>query len=135
MNAWRNVWGPTDLLMPAWRAKRRTIRHAAWRSSRSPLDARKIGTFDAFTDGEVDGAGGARRERDDDDLAALAGDGECAVSAFDAKRLDVGAEGFADSQPVDGEQRDQSVVSAEASPAATSRAPTSLRSRPVAWDS
>jgi hypothetical protein len=43
MKAWRSVCGPTGLLMPALRASRRTIRQAAWRSSRCPSRPRKIG--------------------------------------------------------------------------------------------
>jgi hypothetical protein len=65
---------------------------------------------EAFTDGEVDRPGGARRERDGDDLAALAQDGEGAVAAFDAEGVDVGAEGFGDPQAVDREQRDEGVL-------------------------
>ena len=44
-------------------------------------------SFAAFADGQVDGAGGAGRERDGDDLAALAQDGEGAVAAFEAERV------------------------------------------------
>jgi hypothetical protein len=50
----------------------------------------------AFADGEIDRPGGARRERDGHDLAALAKDGEGAAAAFDAEGVDVGAEGFGD---------------------------------------
>jgi hypothetical protein len=41
-------------------------------------------SFGALADGQVDGAGGARCERDGDDLAALAGDDQGAVPAFQA---------------------------------------------------
>jgi hypothetical protein len=41
------------------------------------------GSFGPFPDGEIDGAGGARCERDDDDLAAFAEDPPC-------ERFDVG---------------------------------------------
>ena len=45
----------------------------------------------ALADGQVDRAGGARRERDGDDLAALAGDDQGAVAALEAQVLDVRA--------------------------------------------
>jgi hypothetical protein len=48
----------------------------------------------------VDCASGARRERDGDDLAALAPHGQRAVAAFGAERFDVGAGRFTDAQPV-----------------------------------
>jgi hypothetical protein len=43
MNAWRRVWGPTGLMIPARRATRRTIRPAPWRSSLLPSAATKMG--------------------------------------------------------------------------------------------
>ena len=93
-------------------------------------------SFAAFADGEVDGPGGAGRERDGDDLAALAQDGQGAVAALEAEAFDVGAGRFGDPQPVEGEQADRARGRGRRpSPAATSIAPTSLRSRPVAWDS
>jgi hypothetical protein len=60
--------------------------------------------FAVFPDGEVDGAGGAGREGDGDDLGALAQDGEGAVAAFEAEGFDVGAGGFGDPQAVEGQQ-------------------------------
>jgi hypothetical protein len=54
----------------------------------------------AFADGEVDRPGGARCQRDGDDLASLAGDGQGPVPAFEAQVLDVGAGCFGDPQPV-----------------------------------
>jgi hypothetical protein len=63
--------------------------------------------FQSFADGQVDRSGGARRERDRDNLAALAQHGEGAVAAFDAELVDVSAECLGDPQPVDREQRDQ----------------------------
>jgi hypothetical protein len=64
----------------------------------------------ALADGQVDRPGGARRERDRDDLAALAGDHQGAVPAFDAQGLDVGTGGLGDTQPVEGQQRDQHML-------------------------
>jgi hypothetical protein len=43
-------------------------------------------------------------------LPALAGDGQGPVAAFGAQGLDTGAGGFGDPQPVQGEQRDQSML-------------------------
>jgi hypothetical protein len=45
----------------------------------------------ALADREVDGPGGARGERDGDDLAALAGDHQGLVAALGAHGVDVGA--------------------------------------------
>lgn len=45
-------------------------------------------SFGALADGQVDGAGGAGRERDGNDLAALAGDDQGPVPAFQAQVLD-----------------------------------------------
>ena len=63
-----------------------------------------------FARGQVDRAGGTERERDGDDLAALAGDRQGPVPAFDAQVLDVSAGGLRDPQPVQREQRDQRVL-------------------------
>ena len=72
--------------------------------------------FDAFADRQVDGAGGARRERDDHRLASLADDGERPVTASDAERFDVGAERFASAESVDCQQRDQCVIARRGEP-------------------
>jgi hypothetical protein len=53
-------------------------------------------TVEAFADGEIDRSGGARCERDRDDLAVFAQDGEGAVPAFEAESVDIGAERFGD---------------------------------------
>ena len=65
--------------------------------------------FCALADGQVDRPGGARRQRDSDHLAALAGDRHCPVPALQAQLLDVRAGGLGDPQPVQREQRDQRV--------------------------
>ena len=52
--------------------------------------------LDPFADGQVDSSGGARRERDGDDFAALAGDDKGPVPALDSQVLDAGAGGFGD---------------------------------------
>ena len=136
MNACRNVCGPIFLSIPARRATRRTIRPALCRSIRCPSGRRKIGPSRRSPMAEVDRPGGARGERDGDDLAALAQHGQGAVPAFETELVDVGAERFGDPQPVDRQQRLISACSAAVpSPAATSSAPTSLRSNPTACDS
>ena len=63
-----------------------------------------------FSGGQVDRPGGARRQRDSDDLAALTGDGQRPVPAFQAEVLDIGPSGFGDPQPVQGEQGDQRML-------------------------
>jgi hypothetical protein len=55
------------------------------------------------------------------------------VAALDTQGLDVGAGGLGGPQTVQRQQRDQRVLSRMAT--ATSSAPSSLRSRPTAWDS
>jgi hypothetical protein len=68
----------------------------------------------ALADRGVDGPGGARGERDGDDLAALAGDHQGAVAPLDPHRLDVGAGRLGDPQPVQGQQGDQRVLGSRA---------------------
>jgi hypothetical protein len=91
--------------------------------------------FGALADGQVDRPGGARRERDGDDLAAFRGDDHGAMAALDAHDLNVGAGSFGHPQPVQRQQGDQCMLGGRASPAATSSAPSSLRSSPIACDS
>src|SRR5213079_700922 len=75
-----------------------------------PVAATEDWPLTALTDGQVDRPGGARRQRDGDDLAALAGDRQGPVTALQAQVLDVGAGGLRYPQPVQGEQRDQRVL-------------------------
>ena len=65
------------------------------------------GSFGAFADGQVDHPGSSRCEWDGDYLAALAGNHQGPVAAFDAERFDAGAGGFRHPQPVEGEQGDE----------------------------
>src|SRR5438552_8802629 len=79
---------------------------------RVSIETRVVGTeeawaFAAFADREVDRSGGARREWDDHGLAALAQDGQGAVSSFETERFDVCSGRFQDPQPVEREQADQ----------------------------
>jgi hypothetical protein len=91
--------------------------------------------LDPFADGQVDSSGGARRERDGDDLAALAQHDEGAVAAFDAEGFDVAPSASETRRPLIASREMSAWSRAEASSAATRSAPTSLRSRPVACDS
>jgi len=83
-----------------------------------PIGGQEDGSFAALADRQVDCPGSARRERDGDDLHALAGDHQGAVPALDAERLDVGVRGFRDAQPVEGQQGDQRVFRRRAEPGA-----------------
>jgi hypothetical protein len=74
---------------------------------------------------QVDRPGGARRQRDGDHLAALAGDGQRPVPAFQAEVLDVGAGGLGDPQPFSASSEISACSSGGPSPAATSSAPSS----------
>jgi hypothetical protein len=70
----------------------------------------------ALADGQVDGPGGPRRQRNRDDLPALSGDGQRPVPAVEAHMLDVGAGRFGDPQAVQGQQGDQCVFGRRAEP-------------------
>ena len=70
----------------------------------------------AFAGGQVDRPGSARGERDGDDLAALAGNGQGPVAALDAQVLDISAGGLRYPQPVQREQRDQRMLGRRAEP-------------------
>lgn len=63
-----------------------------------------------LADREVHCSSGSGRERHGHDLAALAHDGEGAMPALKPQRFDVGAGGFGDPKPIQGEQADQRVV-------------------------
>ena len=89
----------------------------------------------AFADGEVDRSRRARGQRDGHYLASFSQHCQGPVATFEPERLDVGADGFGDPEAVEGQERDEGVFRVRPSPAATRRAPTSLRSSPIAWDS
>jgi hypothetical protein len=72
--------------------------------------------FSALADRQVDRPGGARRERNGDDLAALAGYRQGPVPALQAKILDIGAGGLRDPQPIEGEQGDQRMLGRQTEP-------------------
>jgi hypothetical protein len=66
MNAWRRVRGLAFLAMPA---------------RPPPVASQEQRPFGALADGQADRAGSAGRERDGDDLTAVAGDDQGAVAA------------------------------------------------------
>jgi hypothetical protein len=108
MNACRRVYGPTGLVIPARLATRRTTRAAPCR----PLFVRagEDRSLGALSNGQVDRPRGAWRERDGDNLAALAGDNQGSVPAFEVQVLDAGAGGFGHPEPVERQQGDQRVL-------------------------
>ena len=63
-----------------------------------PIPIEEDRPFAALPNSEVYSAGGPGRERDDDDLAGVAGNGEGLVAAFQAHGVDVGAGGLRHSQ-------------------------------------
>jgi hypothetical protein len=65
-----------------------------------PVASAEERSFGALADRQVDRAGGARCERDGDDLAALPGDDQGPVAALQAQVLDIGTGGFRHSQPI-----------------------------------
>ncbi len=75
-----------------------------------PVRGDKQRSCGALPGGQVDGAGGAGHERDGDDLAALAGDDQGAVPAFQAELPDVRAGRLGDPQPVQRQQRDEGML-------------------------
>jgi hypothetical protein len=81
-----------------------------------PVRGQEHRTISAFAGGQVDRPRGPRRQRDSDDLAALAGDGQRPVPALQAQLLDVGAGGLRDPQPVQREQGDQRMLGRQAEP-------------------
>jgi hypothetical protein len=86
MNACRSVSGLTGLVMPARRATLRTIRVAPVQPP--PIRGQEDRPLGPLADGQVDGSGGARCQRDRDNLAALAGDRQRPVAAFHTESLE-----------------------------------------------
>jgi hypothetical protein len=109
MNACRRVCGPTGL-----------VTRRGWLPADDPggavpvqplfVRAGEDRSFHALSNGQVDRPRGAWRERDGDNLAALAGDNQGSVPAFDAQFLDAGAGGFGHPEPVERQQGDQRVL-------------------------
>ena len=55
-----------------------------------PIGSNEDGSFGTFSDGELDGAGGAWRHGDDDGLAAFATDPQRVMAPLEADIADVG---------------------------------------------
>ena len=73
-------------------------------------------TAGALAGGQVDRPGGAGRQRNGNHLAALTGDGQRAVPAFQAPLLDIGAGGLGDPRAVQREQGNQRMLGRRAEP-------------------
>ena len=69
----------------------------------SPVASEEQRPFGALAGRQAERPGGARRERDGDDLAALAGDDQGAVPALQAQVLDIGTGGLRYPQPAEDE--------------------------------
>jgi hypothetical protein len=61
-----------------------------------PVEAKEDRTLNPLADGQVDGSRRARRQRNDNDLAAFAQDRQGAVAALEPERLDIRTESFGD---------------------------------------
>jgi hypothetical protein len=66
----------------------------------TPVSGEQDRAAAAFAGNMVDRPGGARSERDGDDLAAFAGNRQGPVATLQAQVLDIGAGGFRDPQSV-----------------------------------
>jgi hypothetical protein len=80
----------------------------------SPIGSQEDESFGTLADGRVDSPGSARRERDRDHLATLAGDHQGPAPPLDAQRFDVGAGSLGDPQPIERQQRDQPMLAGRA---------------------
>src|SRR5215471_6357267 len=110
MNACRSVCGPTGVGDPGAAGGPADDPRGTVPVQSAPISGQEQRPVATLTGGQVDRPGGPRREWDGNDLAALAGDHQCPVPALDAQALDVGAGGFGDTQPVEGQQRDERVL-------------------------
>jgi hypothetical protein len=81
-----------------------------------PVRRKEDRTFASLADSQIDRPRSARRQRDRDDLAALTGNDQGPVPAFQAQGLDIGAGGLRDAQPVEGEQGDQRMLAGRPEP-------------------
>jgi hypothetical protein len=116
MNACRRVCGQTGLVIPGAAGYPADDPPGAVPVQAPTAGCKEDGSFAALADGQVDRPRGPRRERDGDDLAALAGDHQGPVAALDAEVLDVRAGGLRYPQPVEGQQRDQRMLDRRAEP-------------------
>ncbi len=100
-----------------------------------PVPSKEDRALQTLADGEVDGAGRARRKRDGDDLAALAQHRQGAMAAFESERLDVGAGRLRHTQPVDGQEGDEGVLPRRRQASGDEQRPDLVAVEPVACDS
>ena len=91
--------------------------------------------FTALADGQVDRPCGAGCERDSDDLAAFAGDYRVRCPRSKPMASMSAPVASETRSPLSASREISACSAAGPSPAATSSAPSSLRSSPVAWDS
>jgi hypothetical protein len=80
-------------------------------------------------------AGGTERRDHQSLIEPLAGDGQSPMPALEAQVPDIRAGGLRNSQPFKASSEISACPPGGPSPAATSSAPSSLRSSAVAWDS
>jgi hypothetical protein len=85
--------------------------------------------------GQVHGPRLPGRQRDADHLAALSAHEQRPVAALDPQVLDRGAERLGGTKPFRASSETKACSWGPPRPATTSIAPSSLRSRPTAWDS
>ena len=104
MKACRSVCGPTRLVIAACRGDATHNASGGMTVESLPGAVYEDRALDSLTDREVEYPGDPRRQRHRNDLAALAVHCQGPVTAFQAQRVDVGAEGFGDSQPVQRQQ-------------------------------
>ena len=116
MNACRSVCGLTCLAIPGVARHPADDPGGAVPVQPSPVRGGEQRPFGSLADSQVDRPGGARRQRDGDHLAALAGDGQRPVPALQAQVLDVRAGSLGDPQPVQGQQGNQRVLARWAEP-------------------
>ena len=85
MNACRSVCGPTRLVIPASTCHAPHDPPGGVAVQPIAVSSEEDGSFAALTDGEVNRASRAGRERNGDDLAALAQDRQGAMPALEAE--------------------------------------------------
>ena len=76
----------------------------------SSIGANEDRPAEAFADGEVDRSRRARGQGDRHYLASLSQHCQGPVATFEPERLDVSADGFGDSETVEGQERDEGVL-------------------------
>jgi len=135
MNACRSVCGPTFLAIPARRVTRRTTRAAPCRSSRLPSAARNSGPAVRSPTARsiaraVRGASGTVTT-----LPPLRVTTSVRWPRSNPQVVDVRPGCLGDSQPVEGEQRDQRVLGSRAEPGSDQESADLVAVQAVAWGS